>query len=57
MKILFWNVQRLGASTPDSCSTIMEGVMAEAFKLHGAEFALMCEITSNTSLGEVEVTK
>ncbi|WP_234712359.1 hypothetical protein, partial [Xanthomonas perforans] len=57
MRILFWNVQRLGTGTPGSKQKIMEQVVAEAFHLHNAEFAVLCEVTSDLELGGVAINK
>lgn len=57
MIVIFWNVQRLGSKTPDSKNEIMEQVLAEAFGLHGAEAALLCEVTSGTQIGEATISK
>jgi hypothetical protein len=56
MRILFWNVQRLGSGSGELKKAIIEGVLAEAFRLD-VEWALLCEVTSSTSLGDASVDK
>jgi hypothetical protein len=55
--LLFWNPLRLGQSTLGDRQTIMEGVLAEAFKSYHAEMAVLCEITGTTSLGDAPIRK
>jgi hypothetical protein len=57
MKILFWNVQRLGSSTPRSRSQIMEGVIAEAFSVDNVDLAFLCEVSGSTAMGGVGISK
>lgn len=57
MKFLFWNVQRLGSATPKKRGEMMEGVLAEAFHFHHADYALLCEVSGSTSLGGVSISK
>jgi hypothetical protein len=56
MRIVFWNVQRLGGSSPDLKKLLIEGVLAELFKLD-VTWALLCEVTSDTKLGQVPIQK
>ncbi len=57
MKFLFWNVQRLGSSTPGSKERIIEQVLAEAITLHHVELAFLCEVTSSMTVGGVGINK
>ncbi|MFC0154120.1 hypothetical protein ACFFJ4_10990 [Xanthomonas dyei] len=56
MKILFWNTLRLGSGTTGEKAVLAEGVIAEAFN-EGAEFAVLCEVTSDTTLGDASIDK
>jgi hypothetical protein len=57
MKFVFWNVQRLGSATPQARGEIMEAVLADAFEFHGAEYAILCEVSGSASLGVANVNK
>ena len=56
MRLLFWNVQRLGGGSPELKKALIEGVMAEVFKLD-VEWVLLCEMTSDTEFGDVPIQK
>ncbi|MCC4603526.1 hypothetical protein [Xanthomonas campestris] len=56
MKILFWNTLRLGSGTTGDKAVLAEGVLAEAFNV-GAEFAVLCEVTSKATLGDALIDK
>jgi hypothetical protein len=47
MKILFWNVQRLGSGTPTRRKEVFEAVFAEAVVVRDVEYALFCEISAS----------
>jgi len=57
MKFLFWNVQRLGSATPEKRGEIMQGVVAEAFRVHNVDYALLCEVSGSTNLDGVSFRK
>ncbi|HEU0077719.1 MAG TPA: hypothetical protein VFQ76_08745 [Longimicrobiaceae bacterium] len=57
MRILFWNVQRLGGGTGELRSAILEGVIASAFYDDNAEAAVLCEVTSGTTLSNATIDK
>lgn len=57
MKFLFWNAQRLGGGSPEMRSAILEGVIASAFVDDGAAGALLCEVTSSTTLSDAQINK
>lgn len=56
MRILFWNTQRLGDGTSGDKAVLAEGVLAAAFN-DGADLAVLCEVTSSTTLGDAEIDK
>jgi len=56
MRLLFWNVQRLGGNSPELKQILIEGVMEEAFRMD-VEWILLCEITSDTEFSEVPIQK
>ena len=57
MKLLFWNVQRLGRSTPNLRGGVVEGVVAHAFQDHHVDLVVLCEMSGSTHLGDVAVNK
>lgn len=57
MNLLFWNVQRLGNGTSPLKNDTIEQVIAGAFWAHGAELALLCEISADSTIGDVPVSK
>ncbi|RZI80276.1 MAG: hypothetical protein EOP38_22955 [Rubrivivax sp.] len=49
MNIVFWNVERLGQSTPDDAKTLIADVVEWFFDDKDVELVVLCEITSGTT--------
>ena len=53
----FWNTYRLGGGSGQEKKIIIEGVLAQIFDQHAAEFALLCEVTGDVQLGDAPVSR
>ena len=51
----FWNTYRLGGGSGEAKRIIIEGVLAQIFDSHQAEFAILCEVTGDVQLGDAPV--
>ena len=53
----FWNTYRLGGGSGEAKRIIIEGVLAQIFDSHQAEFAILCEVTGDVQLGDAPVSR
>jgi hypothetical protein len=53
----FWNTYRLGGGSGEAKRIIIEGVLAQIFDSHQAEFAILCEGTGDVHLGDAPVSR
>lgn len=56
-KFIFWNTQRLGAGSGTEKGIVLESVLAQIFHDHDADAAFLCEVTSDTVLGDATFSK